>query len=59
MTDGAAADPQEPDEPEATPLLSPADGVPELAARAEQIAEGARRPSAGPAARAVTGSESW
>ena len=55
MTDGVAADPQEPDEtsgepsdePEATPLLSPADGVPELAARAEQIAEAARRLSAG------------
>ena len=59
MNDGVAAEPREsdepsdepsaepPEEPEATPLLSPADGVPELAARAEQIAEAARRLSAG------------
>jgi len=45
--DGVEADAQEPDEPPPTPLLCPADGVPEVSVRAEQIADAARRLAAG------------
>ena len=44
---GPEAEVAEADEPAATPLLAPADGVPELSASAEQIADAAERLSRG------------